>query len=261
MSEEVHSPRPGALHFFYTHDFKFSTPNLWLQLHICGRTLHVDTEWAFQMYMYHMFWFSLLADLFLSQPGKWYHDSPRFSSQNSWDLPWLTFVLSHHFWFISKTYQIYPHNKSWINHFSPSLPSSDYPSQRHVFLDDANWLLSNRLLSTQCPTVYAPHSSQTKPLKTKSNHVIPLFRTLQSLPNTLRVKSIVLSKDFSPTDVAFGFLSSLISNYLSPRSHTPVSGSLHLLIPLHGMMPQVHMWLAPCSWTWPPQKGFCWPHI
>lgn len=168
------------------------------------------------MYMYNMFWFSLPAGLSPSQPGKWYHDSPRFSSQNSWNLPWLAFVLSHHFWSISKTYQIYRQNKSWINHFSPSLHSSDSPGLHHVFLDDASWLLTSCLLSTQCPMVYAPHSSQTKPLKTKSNHVIPLFGTLQRLPNTLRVKSTVPSKDFSLTDVAFGFLSSLISNYLSP---------------------------------------------
>lgn len=152
-------------------------------------------------------------------------------------------VLSCHFWSIGKTSQIYPQNKSWINHFSPSLPSLVYPCLHHVVLDDGNWLLTS-LLSTWCPTVYVAHSSQTKPLKTKSNHIIPLFGTLQKLPNTLRVKPTVLSEDLRPTNVAFGFLSSLISNSLSPWSHTPVSRSSHLPV-LLGMIPQTARGLLP----------------
>lgn len=110
-------------------------------------------------------------------------------------------------------------NKFQINHSLLSPPLPDFLSLHHLSLDNASGPLIS-LLSAQCPTINAPHSSQSKPFQTKSNHIIPPFKTLQRLLSTLRIKSKVLREDWSPTDVSFGCLSNHF-HQLFPLSYTP----------------------------------------
>lgn len=183
MSAEAHSPQSVALNFFYTHDFQI--------LHFWPLTSTADLlESSIRIlmgisniYVQHVLILPALRPVPFSawkinvtMNVTWTFRPKLLESSLTCSCSFVVVVvvLSCHFWSISKTSQIYPQNKSWINHFSPSLPSLVYPCLHHVVLDDGNWPLTS-LLSTWSPTVYVPHSSQTKPLKTKSNHIIPLF--------------------------------------------------------------------------------------